>query len=97
MIARDGTIWARVATPSERIPDTELSPQREKGPPVRHYRSPVTYEVFAPDGRFLGRVPLPPRTTLVQADGNVAWGVTRDVDDLPAVVRFRIEPPFGLP
>jgi hypothetical protein len=97
MIARDGTIWARVATPSERIPDAELAPPRDNGPPVRHFRSPVAYEVFAPDGRFLGRVPMPPRTTLVQADGNFAWGITRDIDDLPAVVRFRIEPPFSLP
>jgi hypothetical protein len=97
MIARDGTIWVRVATPSERIPEDELAPPRENGPPVRRHRAPITYEVFGPDGRFLGRVPMPPRTSIVQADGNLAWGITRDTDDLPAVVRFRIEPPFGLP
>jgi hypothetical protein len=96
-LARDGTIWVRVATPSERIPDAELAPQREKGPPVRRFRSSVTYEVFGPDGRFLGRIPLPPRTTIVQADGNMVWGITRDEDDLPAVVRYRVEPPFGMP
>lgn len=90
-VTRDGNIWARVATPSERIPDAELPERREKGPPVRHYRSPVVYEVFAPDGRFLGRVALPPRTTLVQADGDVVWCVSRDADDLPAVVRYRVE------
>lgn len=94
MVTRDGNIWARVATPSERIPADELPPQRENRLPVRHFRSPVTYEVFAPDGRFLGRVPMPPRTSIVEADGNVAWGVTRDADDLPAVVRFSISPPL---
>lgn len=97
VFARDGTIWARVAAPSERIPEDELPPQREGGFPIRHFRSPVIYEVFAPDGRFLGRVPMPPRTTMVQADGSTVWGITRDTDDLPAVVRFRLEPPFDIP
>lgn len=92
LVARDGRIWAQVATPSERIPDDELDPPREKGPPVRHYRSPTVYEVFADDGRFLGRIPFPPRTTLVQADGDFVWAITRDEDDLPAVVRYRVEP-----
>ena len=94
MIARDGNIWARVASVSERIPQDELAPQREKGPPVRHYRSPPVYEVFAPTGRFLGRVPLPPRTTLIQADGDFVWGIMRDANDLPSIVRFRLSTPF---
>lgn len=94
LVARDGNIWVRVATQSERIPEDELAPQREKGPPVRHYRSPAVYEVFAPSGRFLGRVPLPPRTTLVQADGEMLWGIMRDSDDLPSIVRFRLSTPF---
>ena len=93
-MTRDGNIWVRVATPSERIPDNELPPQREKGPPIRHYRSPTVYEVYAPDGRFLGRVPMPPRTTMVQADGDFFWGILRDEDDLPSVVRFKLNVPF---
>jgi hypothetical protein len=93
-VTRDGNIWARVATPSELIPTDELPPQREKGPPVRHYRSPVVYEVFSPDGRFLGRVPMPPRTTMIQADGDYFWGIMRDADDLPSVVRFKLAVPF---
>jgi len=104
MIARDGNIWARVAAPSERIPDDELSAQQvpsvKRGAvtaPVRHYRTPAVYEVFAPSGRFLGRVPLPPKTTLIQADGDFLWGISRDADDLPAIVRFRLSTPFGTP
>ena len=93
-VTRDGNIWSSVATPSERIPDSELPPQRENGIPIRHYRLPVVYEVFAPDGRFLGRVPMPPRTTMFQADGNYFWGVTRDEDNLPSIVRFRLSASF---
>lgn len=94
LVARDGNIWARVATNSEKIPENELPPQRENGPPVGRYRSPNTYEVFAPDGRFLGRVPLPPKTSLVQADGEYLWGIMRDSDEIPSVVRFRLSRPF---
>jgi len=93
-IARDGNIWVRVATASERIPEDELAPPRENGPPVRHFRTPAVYEVFSPDGRFLGRVPMPPRTTLVQADGENLWGIMRDADDLPSIVRFRLNESF---
>ena len=103
IVTRDGNIWARVATPSERIPDDEL-PRTDgvvptgskpgKRSPVRHYRSPVVYEVFAPDGRFLGRVPMPPRTTMIQADGETLWAIMRDADDLPAIVRFRLNESF---
>jgi hypothetical protein len=93
-VTRDGNIWARVAAPSEMIPDAELAPQREKAPPIRRYRTPAVYEVFAGNGRFLGRVALPPRTTLSQADGEFVWGISRDSDDLPAVVRYRLSVPF---
>ena len=94
-VARDGTIWARVAMPSERIPDAELPPRRENSPPPRMYRSPAEYEVFVADGRFLGRVAMPPRTTVTTADGEFVWAITRDADDLPAVVRYRLSIPFS--
>ena len=91
-VARDGRIWARVANQSERIPEDELTPRREKGPPVPRFRSTPSWEVFAPSGLFLGRITFPPRTTLVQADGNNVWTIARDDNDLPAIVRWRIEP-----
>jgi hypothetical protein len=97
IVARDGNIWARVATPSELIPADQLPPRGEHDAPVNRWRAPVTYEVFAPDGRFLGRIPMPQRTTMTQADGDYFWGVTRDDDDLPSIVRFRIVPPFQTP
>jgi hypothetical protein len=96
-VTRDGNIWTRVATASERIPPEEMPPQREKSPPPRNYRTPTVYEVFSPSRRFLGRVPMPPRTTMFQADGDYIWAITRDEDDLPSVVRLKMRTPFGEP
>jgi len=92
VVARDGRIWARVALPSERIPDVELTPSRDPKRPVNHFRTPVAYEVFTADGTFLGRVTFPARTTLMEADRNLVWALGRDENDLPAVLRFRIDP-----
>lgn len=91
-VARDGRIWASIATPSERVPDSELPPSRDTTPPTPHFRSALVYEVYAEDGRFLGRVAFPRNSTLMQADGDTVWLIERDADDLPAVVRAHITP-----
>jgi hypothetical protein len=93
-ITRDGRIWAQVATPSERIPQDQLDPPREPRRPVRHFRAPAAYEVFGPDGRFLGRIELPLRSRLMDSDGRLLWVLGRDENDLPAMIRYRIEPPL---
>jgi hypothetical protein len=54
----------------------------------------VVYEVFARDGRFLGRVGLPLGSQWMQADGDRVWLLQRDERGLPAVTRLRIEPAF---
>ncbi len=91
-VARDGRIWVRVALPSERIPVEEITPPRDPKQPVSHFRTPVAYEVFAADGKFLGRVTFPRRTTLIEADGESVWALGRDENDLPAILRFRLDP-----
>jgi hypothetical protein len=92
-VTRDGNIWVRVASPSEPIPDDELPPQRENTMPIRRHRAAAVYELFAPDGLFLGRVPMPPRTVLAEADGDLVWAVERDRDGLAAIVRYRLNAP----
>jgi hypothetical protein len=93
-VARDGRIWVRVSTPSERIPDAEREPAVEgrAAPPM--FRDPVHYEVFAADGTFLGRVVLPINSTWMEADGDMVWVLDRDADGLPGVVRLRVSPGF---
>jgi 6-bladed beta-propeller protein len=91
-LARDGRIWAQVVVPSERIPEAELVVPRDTRMPVRHFRVPLVYEVFASDGRFLGRVRFPRRSRLMEADGDIVWTLERDDNDLPAIVRRRVVP-----
>jgi len=91
-MARDGRIWAEVPVPSERIPEPELTIPRDKRQPIAHFRTPLVYEVYASDGHFLGRVSFPRRTRLMEADGDAVWALGRDQNDLPAVIRFRIQP-----
>lgn len=93
--ARDGRIWTRVAVPSEPIPESERVIPRTATQSVRRWRTPTVYEVFSADGEFLGRVAFPPRTALMEADGNSVWAIGRDSLDLPAVLRFRIAPALG--
>jgi hypothetical protein len=95
--ARDGRIWVRVATPSERIPDSELPERRPDGPPPYRFRSSIEWEVYSSEGAFLGRVALPRDTQLMEADGNTLWALGKDDDDLPAVRRYRIEPALPNP
>ncbi len=54
------------------------------------WREPRTFDVFEPDGVFLGTVVGPPQTELYLWKGDFAWGVERGPSDEPYVVRFRI-------
>lgn len=92
LATRDGRLWVQVATPSERIPDSELPTRRPDAPPPYRFRSPVEYEVFASDGRFLARVAFPRNTHPVEADGDIVWALGEDEGGLPALRRYRLAP-----
>jgi hypothetical protein len=94
---RDGRLWVQVAVPSERIPEADLPTPPDSTMPVMAYRMPTVFEVFDTDGSLLGRVAMPPRTSLVGADGDEVWGLATDDDGLPQVIRFRVEPGWGTP
>jgi hypothetical protein len=92
-VGRDGRIWVRVSVPSIEIPEAEREQAGETQPPPLRFRDvSMEYEVFAADGRFLGRVVLPWRAQLMEAEDNRVWFLDRDVDGLPVVVRARIDP-----
>lgn len=94
-LSRDGRLWVRVSTPSERIPDAEREPPVEGRAAPASFRDPVHYEVFAADGKFLGRVVLPINATWVEAENDLVWVLDRDSDGLPGVLRLRVVPGLG--
>jgi hypothetical protein len=94
LVARDGRTWVQVAVPSEEIPAAEITTPTDSTVPVVRHRTVLVYEVYSPAGAFLGRVRLPARAKLVDADGDRIWAVVRDADDVQSVVRFKVGPAF---
>lgn len=64
---------------------------------VREYPAPgessSVWNVFAPDGRLLGPVSMPPGLEPTQIGADFVLGVRLDDDDIPLVVLFRLVKP----
>lgn len=91
----DGRIWIHRHVAAERD-STVVVPDRSVAdpPPVMTWREPAVFDVFEPDGTYLGQVRLPPRTSIQIWGRTWLWGVQRGEFDEPYVVRLRlIEPP----
>jgi hypothetical protein len=95
----DGRIWARISQPSERYEPPPVEPPKGRpAPPVLKWREPNVFDVFEPTGVYLGRVATPYDLQLmgrsggemIQARGDVVWGINRDADGVDAVRRYRI-------
>jgi len=54
------------------------------------WREPTRYDVFEPDGSYVGQVALPYDTRILRMRGDTVWGVVTDDLDVPVVRRFRI-------
>lgn len=70
--------------------------ERRSGRPQLRFAEPAAYDVFRPDGTYLGHV-KPPRSfrsspePLVRGDN--VWAVARDELDVASVVRFKLVRP----
>lgn len=93
-IDRDGRVWVELSTAAVPIPAAELPPVRpgEERRPRTTTRTPTVYDVFAADGRLLGRVAFPRRVAFHNASGDAVYAVRRDSSDVEYVVRYRVEP-----
>ena len=88
-VGQDGRIWVALSVASESyVPDAPANPSTPPVPPVGFRAKERRWDVYAPDGRFLARVAGPRTFTAHVMRGNVVWGVMRDADDLPTVVRM---------
>ncbi len=85
----DGRIWVQPHVESVELTtpiDTTLPPTQR---PSR-WIEPSVWDVFEPDGVFLGRLELPPKATVFVRRGDQVWGTVRDEDNVPFIVRWRI-------
>jgi 6-bladed beta-propeller protein len=93
VVAEDGRIWVRRYAPAEKgEPVSGPTQQGQEPPPPQSWREPNVYDVFEPDGTFLGTVRLPPRMGLSVMRGDRIWGVREGPDGESQVARFRIVP-----
>jgi hypothetical protein len=69
--------------------DPTYDPTNPNAVPDR-WKEPLAFDVFEPDGRFLGQVYGPMGLGLFVFDGDQVWAVSRDHLGVQRVVRFRI-------
>lgn len=92
-VGLDGRIWVQVNVPSEAFePEPLTGSSRDRAPLVRFRPREKQWDVFEPDGRYLGRIAAPRAVDVHVTRGNYAWGVMRDANDVAEIVRFRIDP-----
>jgi hypothetical protein len=94
LIGDDGRLWVQLSQPGVRIADAGDAAPGER-PPER-WREPVVFDVFEPDGTYLGRVDVPDgfqRYPSPVFRGVRVWAVVRDSLDVEYVVRFRLSTP----
>ena len=103
----DGRIWVQLHQPAELVPQggestkpdstlraTADAQARTELPSVADFIEPVVFDVFEPDGRYLGQVSAPkgfrtrPQPVI---QGNTVWAAVGERGSVPSVVRFRIE------
>jgi hypothetical protein len=99
---QDGRIWVQLSMPGEEVPVTEEEERtaRTSGPgriggrmPSARFVEPVVFDVFEPDGRYIGQVRAPRGFSLNPqpiARGDYVWAVFRDELDVNYVARFKI-------
>ena len=90
---RDGRIWVRLWTEAYPEENEDYDPDNRRSDPVT-WPSPLRYDVFEPDGTYLGAV-NPPEGFADYPEpifaGNDVWAVTRDALGVERVVRFRLQ------
>jgi hypothetical protein len=94
----EGDIWVLLSQEGRPvIPEEQaLEEERSSGWVTLRYEEPPAFDVFDPDGRYLGHVKVP-ESFQVRPEpivrGDYVWAVTRDEFDVASVVRFRIARP----
>ena len=91
-VGDDGRIWVVVSRPGVKDPTVEAEPD-DDGPSPSAWSEPVTFDVFEPDGRYLGEVTTPvgflasPQPVF---RGDTVWATAEDTDGVRYVRRYEV-------
>ena len=94
-VGDDGRVWVRLYQGAYQI-ETDGEPAEELRPgevPDQTWIEPVAFDVFEPDGRYLGMVRAPEGFSTYPTPvirGDTVWAVVRDQMEVPYIVRFHI-------
>jgi hypothetical protein len=88
LIAQDGRIWVRLHATAIQVEREDAPADR---PPVPSWVAPPVFDVFEPDGTYLGEVRVPTGTTVMVARGETAWGTRQGESGEIYVVRLRLQ------
>ncbi len=94
-VGAHGRIWVRLHQEAYQIEPVE--PERELAPgeiPEHTWLEPVAFDVFEPNGRYLGMVRAPNGFSFYPTPvirGDTVWAVVRDDLDVPYITRFHID------
>ncbi|MGD8815853.1 MAG: 6-bladed beta-propeller [Acidobacteriota bacterium] len=89
LAGRDGRIWVLRHVQADYREREPRKPGDDA--PLLRWFEPPTYDVFEPDGAFLGTVELPRDTRPLMLDGDRIWAKQIDEDGVEYVVRLRVE------
>jgi hypothetical protein len=93
----EGRIWVQLHTASVAALSEEEARAEEEtaGFPTNRFEESIAFDVFEPDGRYLGRVEVPEGFQVSPEpvfDGESVWAVTEDDLGVQRVARFRLTP-----
>ena len=94
MVGRDGRIWVQVSAPGYERDDPDHDPTDPESVPNR-WLEPVAFDVFEPDGTYLGHVRAPEGFGIWPVpimEGDHVWAVTTDDLGVDRIARFRLAP-----
>jgi len=93
-IGQYGRIWVHLHQEAVQIESADVEEVRPGEVPPQTWIEPVAFDVFEPDGRYLGMVRAPegfstnPQPVM---RGDTVWAVVRGEMDVPYIVRLQIE------
>lgn len=91
VVGEDGRVWIQRYMPSVKLEPAKVPDTRDGEAPALSWREPTVFDVFEPDGTYLGEVHVPERTTIWHFGTDRVWAVQRGELDESYIVAFRLQ------